>query len=391
MKSSINIQRCIVILPGIFDFEGGIEKFSYFFVKALKDILPDAEYVFFIKNDKVCLENPLFPNNCKVRLYGKLPRLLRTFVFAGQILIEVLRKKPDLIICGHLYFSPIAYWIRKIWDIPYWIIVHGREAWGIKSRRLHKALINAYRILSVSNYTRNKLIKEHVIGPEKIMLFPNTFDENMFRIGHKPEYLFKRYGIDNSSSIILTVARLNKIQQYKGYDKILRSLPEIIRVVPNVHYIIVGRGSDCGRIKNIVSDLKLESSVTLAGFVTDRELCDHYNLCDLFAMPSKAEGFGIVFLEALACGKPVLGGNQDGTVDALYNGKFGVLVDPDDLQALSRVMIQILKKEHPLEIIYKPEELRKEVIEKFGFINFRDALAQSLNKYFKKLDNKTSK
>jgi glycosyltransferase involved in cell wall biosynthesis len=116
--------------------------------------------------------------------------------------------------------------------------------------------------------------------------------------------------------------------------------------------------------------------VTLTGFVPDEELVDHYNLCDVFAMPSKGEGFGIVYLEALACGKPTLGGNKDGAIDALCQGELGILVDPDDPNAIAQSLIQILQGTHPHPILYQPEVLRQKVIETFGFERFKQTLAR---------------
>jgi glycosyltransferase involved in cell wall biosynthesis len=100
-------------------------------------------------------------------------------------------------------------------------------------------------------------------------------------------------------------------------------------------------------------------------------------------MPSKGEGFGIVYLEALACGKPTIGGNQDGAIDALCNGELGVLVDPDDLTEISTVITKILQKTYPLPILYQPETLRKKVIEIYGFEQFKQNLAQLLSAQFK--------
>ncbi|WP_315862267.1 glycosyltransferase [Picosynechococcus sp. PCC 7003] len=131
-----------------------------------------------------------------------------------------------------------------------------------------------------------------------------------------------------------------------------------------------------------MKDLNSENYVTLAGFIPDEELADHYNLCDVFAVPSKGEGFGIVYLEALACGKPTIGGNQDGAIDALCNGELGVLVDPDDLTEISTVITEILQKTYPLPILYQPETLRQTVIEIYGFEQFKQNLAQLLSTQF---------
>src|SRR5262249_26054671 len=147
--------------------------------------------------------------------------------------------------------------------------------------------------------------------------------------------------------VILTVARLAEPERYKGYDRVLAALPAVRAAVPNVHYILVGRGPDSKRIRRLIHELKLEESVTMTGFVRDHELCDHYNLCDVFAMPSKGEGFGIVYLEALACGRPVLAGNKDASAEPLLNGELGVLVDPDNVEEIASALKQILQRTHP--------------------------------------------
>jgi glycosyltransferase involved in cell wall biosynthesis len=239
--------------------------------------------------------------------------------------------------------------------------------------------------MSVSQYTGDRLVKEQNISPGQISLLPNTFDESKFNIAQKPKYLLEKYNLSSHQPVILTIARLSGEEGYKGYDQVIRALPEIIKAIPNVHYLIGGKGDDRPRIEKLIKDLNLESYVTLAGFIPDEELCDYYNLCDVFAMPSKGEGFGIVYLEALACGKPTVGGNQDGAIDALCNGELGVLVDPDDLTEISTVIIAILQKTYPLPILYQPETLRKKVIEIYGFEQFKQNLAELLSAHFKEV------
>lgn len=125
----------------------------------------------------------------------------------------------------------------------------------------------------------------------------------------------------------------------------------------------------------------MQNCVTLTGFVPDEELCDHYNLCDLFAMPSKREGFGIVYLEALACGKPALGGNQDGAVDALCAGELGALVDPDDISMIAQTMIQILQGNYPSPLMYEPQQLRQAVIDTYGTEQFQRRLVELIQSW----------
>ncbi|MEL7006076.1 MAG: glycosyltransferase [Bacteroidota bacterium] len=125
-------------------------------------------------------------------------------------------------------------------------------------------------------------------------------------------------------------------------------------------------------------DNELEDCVTLTGFVPDEELCEHYRLCDLFVLPSKLEGFGIVYLEAMACGKPVVGGNQDGAVDALDHGNLGILVDPDDVAILSQTLIEMFEEKELDTSISESKEIREKMINLFGPANFQLRLAENL-------------
>ncbi|MGI0483702.1 glycosyltransferase family 4 protein, partial [Geminocystis sp. CENA526] len=294
------------------------------------------------------------------------------------IIIYTIWDKPDLVITTHLNFIPVAHLLKRLYGIRYYTIAHGIEAWNLQKPSLIKALKECDRILSVSHYTRDRLIKEQNLNPEKIFVLPNTFNHEKFKITPKPNYLLERHQLSTETKIILTVARLSSSEQYKGFDQVIQSLPKIITQILNVHYIIVGKGDDRARIEQLIKDLNLENYVTLAGFIPDEELCDYYNLCDVFAMPSKGEGFGIVYLEAMACGKPCLGGNQDAALDALCHGELGALVNPDDIEEIANTLITILQGNYPNPLMYQPEKLREKVIEIYGFEKFKATLANYL-------------
>ena len=134
-----------------------------------------------------------------------------------------------------------------------------------------------------------------------------------------------------------------------------RCMSSKLCVAPDTRYLLVGTGPDLLRIEKLAAEQGVQDAVVLAGFVPDEELCEHYNLCDLFAMPSKAEGFGIVYLEALACGKLVLAGNKDGSRDALNDGELGLLVDPDDTDEIAAESIRVLRREHSHPNLFRPE------------------------------------
>ena len=126
----------------------------------------------------------------------------------------------------------------------------------------------------------------------------------------------------------MTLARLAGKERYKGIDEVLDCLPVLVRERPALRYLIVGDGGDRARLEAKAERLGVARHVVFAGYVPEREKPDHYRLADLFAMPGRGEGFGIVFLEALACGVPVVASRVDGSRETVRDGALGAAVDP---------------------------------------------------------------
>lgn len=370
--------------PEMFLSPGGIQRYSRFLLEALC-ATPQAQVTdVFLKNDKTRPADAAFPPGMRFHFGSRPPEALRTPVFAGKLLLQGMARRPALILSSHLNFSPVARALQRLAGIPFWVVAHGFEAWDLEREAIVRALRACDRVLAVSTYTRRVLIEKHGLDEGRVHLLPNTFDADRFRPGPRPVKLLERYRIPPDRKIILTVARVDARERYKGYDQIVRALPGILEAVPSAHYVLAGRGNDYERIAEIVRELGLEDRATLAGGITDDELCEHYNLCDVFAMPSKREGFGIVFLEAMACGKPVIGGKADGTVDPLLQGELGVLVDPDNLPEIRDAIVAVLSGRHPLAILREPDALRARVIAAYGVASFRAHLAQHFEDFFRK-------
>ncbi len=367
-------------IPNIFEFKGGIQAYSDFLLQAIQSTAIFKYSEVFLKHDhQVTPDVQIWPN-FNFHCFGSWPKMLRTVVYAIHLLLWGCLKQPQLVITTHLNFTPVAYGLKRFLRIPYWAVAHGVDAWNIQDPLLKASLRHANLILAVSHYTRSRLLNEQNLDENQVVVLPNTFETKRFKIAAKPSALLERYQLHPDQPVILTVARLSRRERYKGYDQVMKALPEIRRHLPTVHYILVGQGCDRPRIEEMIADLDIQDCVTLAGFVSDDELCDHYNLCDVFAMPSKGEGFGIVYLEALACGKPTVGGNQDGAIDALCHGELGILVNPDDVDEIAYVLTEILqgKSSHP--ILYQPETLRQRVNEIYGFKSFQANLLALLKK-----------
>ena len=370
------MRKVHIWCPGLFWQKGGIEVYSAFFISALAEVRPDVALSVFVKNDRA----QDLRGRPRHRGTGGVPQSLRTLVFSALIITRAFLDRPDLIVTTHLNFSPVARWLARLLRIPYWVVAHGVEAWTAGAGMV-PSLRAANRILAVSSYTANVLISEVGLPAASVVILPNTFDETKFVPGPKPLNLLKRYGIAEAQPTLLTVGRLSARERHKGYDRILQALPRVREIVPNVHYILGGAGDDLPRIKDLIREFKLEGYVTLPGFIEDRELCDHYNLCDAFVMLSKWEGFGIVFLEALACGKPVLAGNKDGSQDAVRHGELGLLIDPFDVDKIATTLIDLLQKKISHPLLCEPSLLRERVIAAYGYERFKQTLLGHLNHF----------
>lgn len=380
-KFNLSPDKIAVWIPSLFESKGGIEVYSAYFVDALSSICPKTQYQVFLKHDVDSQIPTALTTNVTYHTSGRNRPRLRTAAFATQLFQSSIFQSPNLIIATHLNFTPVAWGLKKLTQRPYWAVAHGIEAWNVEKPLLKIALKNADRILAVSHYTRDRLIAEQQLDPAKVVVLPNTFDSDRFKIASKPQYLLDKYKLNARQPTILTVARLAEVDRHKGYDRVLAALPTIRAAIPDIHYILVGKGNDRDRIERLIARLDLQDCVTLAGFVPDEQLGDYYNLCDVFAMPSQREGFGIVYLEALACGKPCLGGDRDGAIDALCHGELGALVNPHDIEEIARTLIEILQGTYPNPLMYQPQLLRERVIDIYGFDRFKQNLANLIDEW----------
>lgn len=264
-----------------------------------------------------------------------------------------LKLRPRVIICGHINLIPVAALLRMLTGASLVLEAYGIEAWqrgpGFRSWGVGKVDL----VISISRFTRERLMSWSALDPHRIKIVPNAVHLDHYSCGEKPEYLVERYGI-RGRKVLLTVGRLPGHERYKGQDKIIALLPKLATQFPELVYLIAGDGTDRARLEAMVRALGLEDRVVFAGRIREEEKDDHYNLADAFAMPSTSEGFGFVFLEAAACGLPVLGGSKDGSRDALVDGVLGVMVDPESPDELLEGLGLILSREKSVPECLKP-------------------------------------
>lgn len=213
-----------------------------------------------------------------------------------------------------------------------------------RQRLIRLAFCRAHRGVAVSQFTRQLLVQLGV-PQDKIAVVPNGVDVKVFCPREKSASLVRRYGLEGKK-VILTLARL---VARKGQDQVIRALPQVIQKVPTAIYLLAGQGSDEPRLRVLARSLGLLDRVIFVGYVSEDQLVDHYNLADVYVMPSReigekgdVEGFGITFLEAGACGLPVVGGRSGGVPDAVLDGETGILVDSGGRDQLAGALVRLL-------------------------------------------------
>ncbi len=305
----------------------------------------------------------------------------RKRVFALSAMVDALG--ADVLFVAHVNLAPVALFCKALNPrLKLVTMAYGIDVWGRLGRAKLELLRRSDRVYAISRYTRDRMVKAQGIAGENVEILPVTIDP--YLTFHAPDPGFRsRVGISEATKVLLTVARLSATERYKGYDRVIRALPLIRARFPDVRYVVVGKGEpeEVARVERVVAETGMTDFVELRGYVPDEELVNYYGAADLFVMPSTGEGFGIVFLEALLHGKPVVAGNRDGSVDAVADGQLGMLVDPDDVDAIAAAVNDMLAGNVTSHLV-DGEFLRRKVNEMFGFDAFKQRLAEGLGRYF---------
>jgi phosphatidylinositol alpha-1,6-mannosyltransferase len=191
------------------------------------------------------------------------------------------------------------------------------------------------------------MISRHNISQHKCAILNNAIDPFMQlpTAFVKPQHLLDKYNLTTDNRVIYTLTRLANSEQYKGHDQVIKLISRLKAKYPGIKYVLSGQYdvNEEIRIKDIIAEDRIEDDVILTGFIAEKDIPAHFLLADVFVLPSKKEGFGIVFIEALACGLPVICGNADGSIDAIRNGELGKAVDADNLDQLEEAINNVLE------------------------------------------------
>ena len=360
-------NETLLLTLNMFSATGGIEKVSRVAGKALYEMEQEGAIpklrVFSMYDQREQVDTKYFP----AKIFdGFGTRKLR---FVLRVVQQGIDSK--LVILSHINLLTAGYLIKLISPKTRLVLLaHGIEVWSPLPSWKRHMLGKCDKILPVSQFTKERMMEQYGIDEANFTVLNNCLDpylaERVQR--EKDPVLLKRYRIESNDIVLLTLSRLSSKERYKGYDNVLYAIKNLKELYPTIKYLVVGKydAKEKKRLDNIIKILQLENNIIFTGFIPDDELAPHYDLADLYIMPSKKEGFGIVFIEAMYYGKPVIAGNKDGSVDALCNGKLGLLVDPDSKEEITAAIKKVISN----KAAYIPRQ--QDVLEKFGYPVYKE-------------------
>ncbi len=317
--------------------------------------------------------NNYVDSNCCKGFSGKKISFISKAVFHGI--------KSGVVVLSHINLLPIGWLIKTISpSTKLLVLAHGIEIWkiplGFKSR-----MLNAIdHLVCVSSYTANKAEFLFKFPKKKIEVINNCLDPFLIEPSRFKEIdnIRHKYKLNESDFVMFMLSRLDSRERYKGYNHVIIAMHELIAKHPGLKFVIGGTGDDTEKkyIEELVQNYGLKNHIILTGFILENELPAHFLMSDLYIMPSNEEGFGIVFIEAMHYGLPVIAGNADGSVDALDHGNLGTLVEPGNIENIKQGILNAIEQKGE----NSPD--RNLLIKKFSFQTYKNQWQLLLNDCF---------
>lgn len=371
-------MRILILATELSPMTGGIQRYTHALALAAAQAVGPANVLVLPFNGSYPAAPTDYMLNDKLaraqRLWGVVPRRWVHALHARRLIAEF---QPDLIICNHVELAAHGRRTKQQNGTPYWVVAYGIEVWGDIPPGQAAALGKADCVVAISKVTQ-EILAAKGIPPRKIELLYYGFDTSLF--SPKAESA-------SAAPVLLTVCRLDAGERYKGYDGVVELMPDLLKEFPALRYRIVGDGTDRPRVEALARRLGVEARVEITGFVQDMEaFVDEYRRSTIFVMPSvfeggskpRGEGFGIVYLEAAACGKPVIAAKGGGAAEAVADGETGLLVDAAQRDELRSAIQRLLRS--PAEAQRMGAAGRLRVTKLFSKERFEARFAELLRK-----------
>jgi phosphatidyl-myo-inositol dimannoside synthase len=308
----------------------------------------------------------------------------REFVFTGcqkakaRLAVTALRaakRDAKLVLAGHPNLAPVVQAMRVVApQMKSIVCTHGVEVWEPLGRLRRAALRRTNLVLAPSRDTAEQVATQQEVARERIRVLPwaldPQFEAMLANIASKPPREFP------DGRVILTTGRWVAAERYKGMDTLITALPRLLTTWPELQLVLAGSGDDRAWLEEFAEKNGVERHVHFLSGLSNEELAACYKACEIFALPSRGEGFGLVYLEAMACGKPVIGGTHGGAPELIQDGVTGYLVPHGDpIQLATALQTLLADPQHAREMGTRG---RQTVDHEYRFQNFVKALKKIL-------------
>lgn len=377
-------MRILFLGIGVFD-KGGISRYCRYQIRALRE-LAGAE------NVNVMSLFPPGPNDFEepfqADYHGRGIGLGSEGSYLANGANRAFAMRPAIVWSSHVRLLPAA-WAARMAAIGGRLIanVYGRELWGRWQWAYRRLLSGADAVVSDCHFSRDFVVDDYGVKPERVRVIWDCVDLSRFRPQSRRTDLLEQFGIPSGAGLryLLTLGRMEQATRYKGYDRMLDAL-ETFKGNPNVIGIFAGDGDDRERLQRRAHEMGLEHKAFFIGSVPEAMLPDVYNLGDMFALVSerghgKGEGVPLTPLEAAACGKPIVVGNEDGSREAVIDGENGRVISPRDPGAMRDAIATILLDDENRKRMGLAARARIEA--EFSYEGFRNKTARLIDDLLK--------
>jgi phosphatidylinositol alpha-1,6-mannosyltransferase len=368
----------VCVLAGSPFERGGIERLTWEIVQALRATLGSDEVTL------AALVGPRRedPRRQNVAFAGSSVLTLRSKVrFTEWVLSRSLHwGSGTLLFFMHVNQAPVGLAARTLNGTRFVVWAHGNEVWGKMQPFSRAAVRFADTVFCSSEFTRDRVVRAQGVSTGRTFtLYPPVSNALLQRAARV------RQTAGQAGPVILSVGRVERGYEYKGFDNVIRALPQVAARVPGVRYVVIGGGSGIDDLRELAAHVDVAAQVEFRGEMPDAELWDAFEGARVFAMPSRliaergvhwGEGFGIVYAEAAAFARPIVGSVAAGAAEAVVDGVTGRTVDPADVRAIADALLEYL--EHPDRAERIGTSGRTRALDRFTPASFARDLAERL-------------
>lgn len=347
-------MKILYITPGCFD-KGGISRYNRYQIQVLKELFGEH-------NIRVLSllgpDQHSFEGEYKVFWHGRGTGIKDKLAIAGKLVSSCITWRPTCIWVGHVNLSGLAKLVSKFVGAKTVLNVYGLEVWSKKRPDASWGLRKSDFVISDCYNTSDYLVNNKIRKQSDITVIWDCIDTDRFKpVDKVPDAVLRKYNIPDPSQnfVVLSLGRLAKPDAfYKGYERLLKVVIQLSADFPGLRLVFAGRGNFREDLERIVEENKIQDRVSFTGSVDEEDLAVVYQSCHVFSLitesgEGKGEGIPLTPLEAMACGKPVLVGDQDGSREAVFENKNGFVLDSNNFIQQKEVLARYLTEPDLLE------------------------------------------